>query len=60
MAMTLNLLRRARLVPRYRFCGKEIVTSCRVATNDAVVAFARATAAKPHPAGGLAVLLADQ
>ena len=45
---------------RNRFCHREIVASCRVATDEAVVAFARATAANPHSTGGLAVLLADQ
>jgi len=45
---------------RNRFCGKGIGGSCRVADAKAVFALARATAAKPHPAGGLAVLLADQ
>ncbi len=44
---------------RNRLCGKESGASCRVATRDAIIAFARATAAKPHTAGGLAVLLAD-
>ena len=38
---------------------RESGASCRVATSDAVVAFARATGAKPHAEGGLAVLLAD-
>jgi hypothetical protein len=45
---------------RARFCGMGIGASCRVAVRDAVLAFAHATAAKPHQAGGLAVLLADQ
>jgi len=44
---------------RNRLCSKETGASCRVAARDAVVAFARATAAKPHATGGLAVLLAD-
>ncbi len=44
---------------RSRFCSKDTAASCRVGTRDAVVAFARATAAKPHSTGGLAVLLAD-
>lgn len=44
---------------RKEFCGRESGASCRVATSDAVVAFARATGAKPHGEGGLAVLLAD-
>jgi hypothetical protein len=44
---------------RNRFCGKESGASCRVAAPDAIVAFARATAAKLHTTGGLAVLLAD-
>ena len=45
---------------RDQFCRKETGASCRVSTRDAVLAFARATAAKPHSSGGLAVLLADQ
>ena len=45
---------------RNRFCGRRIDTSCRVSIRDGVLALARATAAKPHPTGGLAVLLADQ
>jgi len=44
---------------RNRFCDKESGASCRVAAGDAIVAFAHATAAKPHSIGGLAVLLAD-
>jgi hypothetical protein len=45
---------------RGKFCGNVADAGCRVATRDAVLAFARATAAKPHATGGLAVLLADQ
>jgi hypothetical protein len=44
---------------RSQFCGKETGAACRVASREAVLAFARTTAAKPHPVGGLAVLLAD-
>jgi hypothetical protein len=44
---------------RSRFCGKVTGAACRVASREAVLAFARATAAKPHAAGGLAVLMAD-
>jgi hypothetical protein len=47
-------------VTRAKFCNKEAAVACRVATRDAVVAFARATAAKPHTGGGLAVLVADR
>jgi hypothetical protein len=43
---------------RAKFCDRSANSACRVATRDAVLAFARATAAKPHSAGGLAVLLA--
>ena len=43
---------------REKFCGKVANAACRVATRDAVESFARATAAKPHAAGGLAVLMA--
>ncbi len=41
---------------RAKFCDKGAGTACRVATREAVLAFARASAAKPHPAGGLALL----
>jgi len=44
---------------RDKFCDKNAGTACRVTTREAVLAFARATAAKPHASGGLAVLLAD-
>jgi hypothetical protein len=43
---------------RGKFCGKQPGVSCRVTTRDAVLAFARATAAKQHSTGGLAVLMA--
>jgi hypothetical protein len=43
---------------RDKYCGKAADAACRVATREAVLAFARASAAKPHSAGGLAVLLA--
>jgi hypothetical protein len=42
---------------RKAFCDTSAGTACRVATREAVMAFARASAAKPHPAGGLALLL---
>ena len=45
---------------RANYCGTKAGTACRVATRDAVLAFARATAAKPHSAGGLAVLMTDR
>ncbi len=45
---------------RDKYCGKEADAACRVTTRDAVLAFARASAAKPHSAGGLAVLMADR
>jgi hypothetical protein len=44
---------------RSQFCGKDTGAACRVASREAVLAFARATAAKPLSAGGLAVLMAD-
>jgi hypothetical protein len=44
---------------RGKFCGHEAGAACRVATREAVLAFAHATAAKPHAAGGLAVLMAE-
>ncbi len=43
---------------RRKFCDKSAGTACRVATREAVLAFAQASAAKPHPSGGLALLLA--
>jgi hypothetical protein len=45
---------------RGKFCDTRAATACRVATREALLAFARATAAKPHASGGLAVLLADR
>lgn len=44
---------------RKNFCSVAPSFACRVATREAVLAFARATAAKPLPKGGLAVILAD-
>jgi len=45
---------------RDKYCGKAADAACRVATREAVLAFARASVAKPHSAGGLAVLLAGR
>jgi hypothetical protein len=44
---------------RRQYCGGEAFAACRVLTREAVEAFARATAAKPHASGGLAVLTAE-
>jgi hypothetical protein len=44
---------------RRQFCSTEKGAACRVATREAVLAFARSTAAKPHSTGGLAVLLGE-
>ncbi len=44
---------------RSKFCSKEANTACRVTTREAVLAFAQTTAAKPHAAGGLAILIAE-
>ena len=44
---------------RDKYCGKEPGAACRVATSEAVLAFARASAVKPRSSGGLAVLMAD-
>jgi len=41
---------------RTKYCVKG--TTCRIETPEALKAFARATAAKPHEQGGLALLLA--
>lgn len=38
-------------------CTKAKSSPCRIETRDQLLAFARATAAKPHPGGGLAVLV---
>ena len=40
-----------------RLCDKPPGTACRVNSREAVLAFARATAAKPHADGGLALLM---
>jgi len=45
---------------RDKYCGKMADAACRVTTHEAVLAFARASAAKPHSVGGLAVLLAGR
>jgi hypothetical protein len=45
---------------RTKFCGKDAGTACRIETRDQLLAFARATAAKPHSTGGLAVLMPDR
>jgi hypothetical protein len=44
---------------RKNYCTIDPITACRVSTRDAVLAFARATAAKPLASGGLAVILGD-
>jgi len=44
---------------RNKFCSGEFRMSCRVSTREAVLAFARATAAKPHQSGGLVLLMAE-
>jgi hypothetical protein len=43
---------------RRKFCSTENGAACRVSSREAVLALARATAAKPHADGGLAVLIA--
>ena len=40
-----------------KFCEKPPGTACRVTNREAVLAFARASAAKPHAGGGLALLM---
>ncbi len=42
---------------RAKYCGKDPGSECGVATREAVFAFARATAAKPHASGGLAIVM---
>jgi hypothetical protein len=45
---------------RNKYCGKAPGAACRVATTEALLALARASAAKPRSSGGLAVLVADR
>jgi hypothetical protein len=40
-----------------KFCEKPPGAACRVSSREAVLAFARATAAKPHAGAGLALLM---
>jgi hypothetical protein len=40
-----------------KFCEKTAAVACRVTNREAVLAFVRATAAKPHAGGGLALLM---
>ena len=40
-----------------KFCEKPPGTACRVTSREAVLALARASAAKPHAGGGLALLM---
>jgi hypothetical protein len=42
---------------RAKYCNTDQNAACRVATREAVLAFAHATAAKPHSTGGLAILM---
>jgi hypothetical protein len=45
---------------RNKCCVNDARASCRVTTQEAALALARASAAKPHSSGGLAVLMADR
>jgi hypothetical protein len=45
---------------RAALCTKAKSSPCRIETRDQLLAFARATAAKPHRGGGLAVLVAGR
>jgi hypothetical protein len=40
-----------------KFCGKAADVACRVESREAVLALSRASAAKPHAGGGLALLM---
>jgi hypothetical protein len=40
-----------------KFCEKAATVACRVKSREAVLAFASASAAKPHAGGGLALLM---
>jgi hypothetical protein len=42
---------------RAKYCAKDPGRECGVTTREAVFAFARATAAKPHASGGLAIVM---
>lgn len=44
---------------RTKLCSRDGGAACRVTTPDQVLTFARATAAKPHSNGGLAIVLAE-
>jgi hypothetical protein len=45
---------------RAKLCSKDAGAACRVSTQDQVLGFARATAAKPHSTGGLAIVMAER
>ena len=45
---------------RAKFCAKSPVSSCRLETSEALLAFARVTAAKPDPKRTLAVIVGDR
>jgi hypothetical protein len=42
---------------RAKYCNTDHSVACPVTTREAVLAFAHATAAKPHSTGGLAILM---
>ena len=42
---------------RAKFCAKSAESSCRLASDEALLAFARATAAKPDQKGSLAIIV---
>jgi hypothetical protein len=44
---------------RAKLCVKRADSSCRLETSEALFAFARATAARPDPKGGLAVIVGE-
>jgi hypothetical protein len=44
---------------RQRLCERRGTYSCAISTPEALLTFARATAAKPRDTGGLAIMLAD-
>lgn len=45
---------------RTKFCVAVGEYTCQAGTREGLLAFARATAAKPHESGGLAIILADE
>jgi hypothetical protein len=45
---------------RAKFCGKNPSSGCRLENPDALLAFARATAARPDPKGSVAIIVGER